>query len=74
MAFDWKSKLAEGKKAATEAFGKAVEKGTELAVKAEAKATELSDKLDAKTTEIVNKVEEAVSKKRAPKNEGPKQG
>lgn len=74
MAFDWKSKLAEGKKKASAAFDKAVVKGAELAVKAEAKANELSDKIDAQTVKAVNKIEEAISKKRAPKNEPPKQG
>ncbi|MBI1215598.1 MAG: hypothetical protein GC185_07255 [Alphaproteobacteria bacterium] len=79
MAFDWKKKLAESKKAASEAFGKAVEKGTELAAKAEQKAAILSDKIDEQTIKAVNKVEEVISKKRAqkkpaPKSDTPKQG
>jgi hypothetical protein len=71
MAFDWKKKLAESKKAAGEAFTKAVEKGTELAAKAEQKAAILSDKIDEQTVKVVNKVEEAISKKRAEKPAAP---
>jgi len=63
MAFDWKKKLEEGKTKAGEAFAKAV-----------VKADELADKADAAVTGLVNKLEEKISKKDAPKNDGPKNG
>jgi hypothetical protein len=78
MAFDWKQKLKEGKTAAGQAFGQAVEAGKQLVVKADEQLTKLDGKVQEGTTKIVNKVEEKVlsmrRKKEEPKNDGPANG
>ena len=78
MAFELKKKLQEGKNAASGAFKKAVEKGSEVAQTVGQKANELNDKIEAGTNKFVTKVEEKVlsfrRKKPEPKQDAPKQG
>lgn len=88
MAFDWKKKFEEGKKAAGKAFEQASEKGKELgekalvkgkelAVAADKKLEELDEKIEAGTNKAVNALEDKLAtmgraKKEEPKKDAPK--
>lgn len=88
MAFDWRKKLEEGKKAAGKAFEQASEKGKELgekalvkgkelAIAADKKLEELDEKIEAGTNRAVNAIEDKLAtigraRKEEPKKDAPK--